>query len=422
MMIVQFVRHLALVVCLTALSPVWADSSAPLDALQASFHPYRAGTPQHAGITVGMTLDQHNSHLAAPLLPTEVLQRLQSGEFTIPVQATTDLPPRESYIAATTEQFLGVSLDGGFKINQYKGGRPFPLIEAQDPRAGEKIAWNMRYRDVPDTMEMRGVMDGVSNSGVVDRSSTGRMRVRYGMDRVGDEANDPQWTAQGVRIKASFEALAPSDLEGNMRITTYFDDEAHSFSDLAYSPQSRRTRKGYVNMTSRMGGGRYDILQEEQPPFFFTGYLHEYNWTYKGQQVMLMPGFLRAGRLEFGGKNNWYPTAPWELRHVMVLEATPKGPHPYSKRTFYIDAQTYTPLCVLAYDPQGTFARLSLIVHGNPDFVPGSYGIRLPVPMGAAWVSLAQNQAYRMTVLEPTFDQNFSPRRFELMELLRKGK
>ncbi len=421
-MIVQLVQQLILALSLVGYSLAWADSSAPLDAVQASFHPYKTGAPQHAGITAGMTLDQSNSHLAAPLLPAEVLQRLQTGEFTITVQETTDLPPRVSYITATTEQFLNVSLDGGFRINQYQGGRPFPLIDATDPRAGEKIIWNVRYRDVPDTMEMRGIMDSVSSSGVVDRASAGRMRVRYGMDRIGDEFNDPQWIAQGVRIKASFEALSPSDLEGNMRITTYFEDETHPFSDLIYSPQSRRTRKGYVNTTARMGGGRYDILQEEQPPFFFAGYIHEYNWTYKGQQVMLMPGLLRAERLEFGGNNNWYPTTPWELRQVLVLDATPKGPHPYSKRTFYIDAQTYIPLCVLAYDPQGAFARLALIIHGNPDFVPGSYGIRLPVPMGAAWISVAQNQAYRMVAHEPTFDQNFSPRRFELMELLRKGK
>ena len=105
-----------------------------------------------------------------------------------------------------------------------------------------------------------------------------------------------------------------------------------------------------------------------------------------------------------------------------MLESTPKGPHPYSKRVFYLDAQTYTPFCILSYDPQGTFVRLSLIVHGNPDFVPGSQGIRLPVPLGATWVSFAQDHASRMTNHEPAFNLGFSPRRFEMMELLRKGK
>jgi hypothetical protein len=400
-----------------------AFANAPtLDAVQGTFHPYQAGSPSSEGITPGLTIDQHNWQLAEGRLPVEVLRLVQAGDLSLTIQETTDIPPRATYIAATIEQFTGISLNGGYKIEQYRGGRPFPFIDSTDPRAGEKAAWNLRYRDIPDTMEMRGVMDGVTNTGVVDRSSTGRMRVRYGMDRLGEEENDPQWAAQGIRIKASFEALAPSDIEGNMRITTYFDDENHPAIDLAYSPQNRRTRKGYVNMTMRMGGGRYDILQEEQPPFFFTGYIHEYNWAYKGEQVLLAPGLLRESLLSFGGKNNWYPKAPWELRKVVVLEVTPKGAHPYSKRVFYLDAQTYIPLYVLSYDPQGGFTRLSLIVHGHPDFVPGANGIRLPVPMGAAWVSFAQDHAYRMTAHEPSFNQDFSPRRFELMELLRKGK
>jgi len=369
-----------------------------------------------------MTIDQHNWQVVQPLLPVEVLRLVQAGDFTFTVQETTDLPPRESYIAASTEKFSGVSLDSGYKIEQYSGGRPFPVLDPADPQAGEKAAWNFRYRDVPDTMELRGTMEGVTNSGTVSHSGTGRMKIRYGMHRLGEEENDPQWEARGVLAKASFEALAPSDIEGNIRITTYYDNETQPSDDLSYSPQNRRTRKGYVNMIMRMGGGRFDILQEEQPPFFFSGYLHEYNWTYKGEQVLLMPGFLQADLLTFSGKNNWYPNVPWELRRVVVLESTPKDAHPYSKRIFYLDSQTYTPFCVLSYDPQGAFVRLSLIVHGNPDFVPGSNGIRLPVPLGAAWVNFAQDQAYHMIAYEPAFNQDFSPQRFELMELLRKGK
>jgi hypothetical protein len=394
----------------------------PLEAIESSFHPYSTGPLRYQGVTPGMTIDQQNWRVAEQLLPAEVLHLIQQGDFTITVQETTDLPLRETYITATTEQFASVSLDSGYRIEHYRGGRPFPILHPTDPRAGEKAAWNFHYRDVPDTLEMRGTMDGVTDTGAIDRSSTGRMRVRYGMDRVGHEENDPQWESQGIRTKASFEALAPSDIEGNMRITTYYDDQHHPSVDFAYSPQNRRTRKSYVNMIMRMGGGRYDVLQEEQPPFFFSGYIHDYTWTYKGEQTMLAPGFLRADHLTFGGKNNWYPNTPWELRKVVILESTPKGDHPYSKRIFYLDAQTYAPFYVLSYNPQGAFIRLSLIVHGNPGFIPGSNGIRLPVPLGATWVNYSQAHAYRMIADNPTFNRDFSPRRFELMELLRKGK
>ena len=391
-------------------------------AVRSAFYLYESGIPQQEGITPGMIIGQQNWQVASDLLPPEVLKLVQGGDFTILVNETTNFLPRQAYVAATMERFQAVSLDGGYKINQYHGGRPFPVIDSADPRAGEKIIWNLRYRDMPDTLEMRGVMQGVNNSGTIDRSNVGRMRIRYGMDRVGQEENDPQWEAQGIRVKALFESIAPSDQEGYMRITTIYDDENTPHADLSYSPQNRRTRKGYVNMLTRMGGGRYDVLAEEQPPFFFIGYVHEYNWTYQGQRIMLVPGLLQDDELTYEGRNNWYPNVPWELRRVITLESTPKGNHPYSKRIFYIDAQTYIPLCVLSYDRNGEFVRLALIVHANPNFVKGAKGIRVPVPMGATWVNLQQDHASQMISSGHRFAQDLSPRRFELMELLRRGK
>jgi len=406
---------------LTSLPYAGADT-AVTESVRSAFYPYSQETVGYESITPGMTIGQQNWQAAEKVLPAEILRVLQAGDFTIAVQETTDLPVRDAYVSATVQHASTVSLDGGYQVHSYQGGRPFPVIDPSDPQAGEKMAWNFRYRDVPDSMEMRGTMQGVNNAGTIDRSNIGRMRIRYGMYRVGEEENDPQWQERGVRVKALFESLAPSDQEGNMRITTLYDDEHQANDDLSYSPQNRRTRKGYMNMLARMGGGRYDVLAEEQPPFFFIGYLHEYNWTYKGEQVMLVPGFLRADLLTFGGKNNWYPNTPWELRRVIALEATPKGQHPYNKRIFYLDAQTYTPFYVLSYGPQGELVRLSLIVHGNPDFVPGARGIRLPVPLGATWVNFAQDHASQMVAGGPLFKQDYSPRRFELMELLRKGK
>lgn len=399
-----------------------AAETTAAESVRSVFYLYTNGATHYEGITPGMTIGQQNWQVAEKVLPVEILRILQAGDFTLAVQETTDLPVREAYVTATEQHANAVSLDGGYTVHSYQGGRPFPVIDPGDSRAGEKIAWNFRYRDMPDSIEMRGTMQGVNNVGTIDRSNVGRMRIRYGMYRVGGEENDPQWQERGVHVKAMFESLAPSDQEGNMRITTIYDDESQANDDLSYSPQNRRTRKGYMNMLARMGGGRYDVLAEEQPPFFFIGYLHEYNWTYRGERVTLVPGFLRADHLTFSGKNNWYPDVPWELRRVIVLEATPKGQHPYSKRVFYLDAQTYTPFYVLSYDPQGAFVRLSLIVHGNPDFVQGSRGVRLPVPLGATWVNFAQDHASQMVAGGPLFKQDYSPRRFELMELLRKGK
>ena len=406
---------------LASLQLAYAETTIPAS-LQVVFFPYRTGSPQIPGITAGMTIDQQSWQVAEPVLPTEILNLVRAGDFTIAVQDTTDLPPRSSYIAATAQHFQAVSLNGERQLTHYQGGLPFPVLNSTDPQAGGKAIWNFRYRDVPKTLELGATMRGINNAGTITRTNIGRMRMRYGMYRVGDEDNDREWEERGVYMKATFRLLAPADQEGMMRVMTIYDDDTQTQEDMSYNPQNRRIRKSYANLLARMGGGRYDVLMEEQPPLFFVGYLHEYSWTYRGERVMLVPGFLRADHVPYGGKNNWYPNVPWELRQVLVLESTPKRGHPFGKRIFYIDSQNYTPFYVLTYDSQGTFVRVTLNVHGNPDFVPGAQGVRLPVPLSAAWINVVQNDASQFVAGKPIFNGKDSPRRFELMELLRRGK
>ena len=373
-------------------------------------------------VTPGLTIDQQNWQVAEQVLPSEILHLLQAGDFAITVQETTDFPVRQAYRAATEANASQVSLDGGTRITGYTGGQPFPVVDVTDPRAGEKAAWNWHYRDMPKALELRVTMQGVNNSGTVTMQNLGKMQARYGLHRVGDEQNDPEWQERGIYMKATFQLLAPADLEGQTRIIMQHDDTALTHEEMNYNPQNRRIRKSYANVLGLMGGGRYEVLMEEQPPFFFIGYVQAYQWTYKGEQTLLVPGFLRAERLTFSGKGNWYPNAPWELRRVVVLEAIPIGAHPYAKRVFYLDAQTYAPVCSLSYTAQGEFVRLGLIIHGHPDFVPGARGKQIPVPMGATWVTPARERASQFIATRPTFKDDDSPRRYEMMELLRRGK
>jgi hypothetical protein len=384
---------------------------------------FLAGSPSSADpVTPGMTIEQHNWQVAEHVLPLEILRLLQAGDFAITVQETTHFPVRQPYLAATEANSSQVALDGGTRILGYTGGRPFPVVDVTDPRAGEKAAWNWRYRDMPKALELRITMQGVNTGGAIIMQNLGKILARYGLYRVGEEQNDPEWQERGIYMKASFQSLAPADQEGQMRIIMQHDDTALTHEELNYNPQNRRIRKSYANVLGLMGGGRYEVLMEEQPPFFFIGYVQAYQWAYKGEQTRLVPGFLRAERLTFSGKGNWYPNAPWELRRVVVLEAVPKDSHPYAKRVFYLDAQTYAPLCSLSYNAQGEFVRLGLIVHGHPAFVPGARGKQIPVPLGATWVTPERARASQFIAINPTFKDDDSPRRYELMELLRRGK
>lgn len=161
-----------------AVIPLAMAETAIPEAVQSAFSLPAPGALQQERLTPGITLNQQNWQLAEQALPAEILRLLQAGDFTITVQATTDVPIRTSYVTATAANFQTVALNGGYKIDHYQGGRPFPVIDPNDPRAGERVAWNFRYRDMPDTMEMRGTMQGVNNVGTIDRSNIGRMRIR----------------------------------------------------------------------------------------------------------------------------------------------------------------------------------------------------------------------------------------------------
>ena len=77
-----------------ALLPVAHAGSTKSPSVRDVFFPYQEGTPPQPGIRPGLTIDQHNWQVAEPVLPAEILQLIQAGEFRISVQETMDLPPR----------------------------------------------------------------------------------------------------------------------------------------------------------------------------------------------------------------------------------------------------------------------------------------------------------------------------------------
>lgn len=399
-------------------SVLWADESA----IVAQFHPYSQEIPHVAGLAPEMTLSSANAHLAKEVLPDEVFRLLTAAELTIMVQKTTNLPPRQSYLDATLKHSQGVTLTDEGTLRNYQAGAPFPLLDSADPQAGEKMAWNFRYRDLGETFEMRPTTQEENASDAVEHFDRGILRMRFGMHRPNPADNDPQWQKEGIWQKNSFEVMSPSDREGIMRIVTVYDNDKRSVEQWRYAPQTRRVRKDYVNYLTPIGGA-YEALQEESPPAFFHGYLHQYRWVFLGARMMLVPGFAKTSKLQFGGKHGWYPKVPWELRRVLLLECTPKETHPLGRRVFILDQQTYTPLLVLTYAHNGTFFRLTITAHVDPHFHPQGKGISLPLLNGVTVINYAKERATLQSAGDSTvYNPPLAAHRFGLMEILRRGK
>src|SRR5207249_6613164 len=87
------------------------------------------------------------SQRAVGVLPVEFVDKVKSGGLEIRTRATTDLPLTPAYVEETRRNAGKARLRQDGSLEGYVSGRPLPEIDAADPQAGLKLAWNYRYHD-----------------------------------------------------------------------------------------------------------------------------------------------------------------------------------------------------------------------------------------------------------------------------------
>ena len=384
----------------------------------ADFFPYQEGTPKMGDVRPGLTIDTTNANAASSVLPPELLNYVAAGDFTITVQDTTDLPLRQSYIDATLKHHTGVAIGEG-ELQHYVAGRPFPMIRPDDPQAGLKAIWNLRYRDQGDNSQMWARNDLVNGRGNVERSRSFAFSSLYGMHRPDSAKNLPQWEQQGVFSKQYTRMLAPSDSEGNQILSVTPDKNLLPNDQWAYDPKTRRTRK--IVYTPYISPGRGALLIEDRSGFL--GYIHDYDWKYLREQTVLTPGPIRASEPTWGGRGNWYMVDPWELRRAVVVEATPKISHPlYSRRVMYIDVQTSLPLYAFAYDHDGNHRRTFLLTARHPEFNPWENEDWVAQIAAQSSIDYQLERANNFQITKILLNRELSPSQFTVMTLMLRGK
>ena len=382
------------------------------------FFLYEAGTPQVAGVRPGMTLDKTNASAAAAVLPPEILNQISAGDFSIVVQETTSLPTRQAFLDATLQHAQGVVV-GEDILQNYVSGLPFPILEADDPQAGLKAMWNLRYRDQGDTSQMWAINSLLNTAGTVERSTRFAFLSLYGMHRPDPAWNVAQWERQGVYTKRYSLMVAPSDVEGNQLVGITYDNDARPQDQWAYDPKSRRTRKVVYN--PYVSPERGVLLIEDRSGFL--GYIADYEWTFVEEKVVLAPGPIKADRPTWGGKANWYLVDPWELRLAVVVEGKPKSAHPlYSRRVLYIDAQPALPLYALTYDHNGSHKRTFLIVARHPEYDPWDNKEWVAQIAAQGSIDYQLQRANTFEIYKIFINRPMSANKFSVMTLMLQGK
>nr|WP_256667634.1 DUF1329 domain-containing protein [Pseudomonas sp. R-28-1W-6] len=265
--------------------------------------------------------------------------------------------PQRIYDATRYNASNASLISGGNGVEGAVAGIPFPF-----PQNGTEAIWNhiMRYRG--DQARMVTNQAAVLNSG----SYILLKRERDLLSVYGREGMTPG-ELDNTLFFYKYVVTAPSKLAGSSLVVQETLDQVLAIRKAwRFSRGERRVR--------RLPMLAYDSLQPDTNGMAtadvvdaYNGAPDRYEWELKGKQEMLMPynsyavhqkGIPYENILQEKSVNP--ELLRYELHRVWVVEATlRKGhSHPYAKRRFYLDEDSWQILAVDLYDKSGTLIGL----------------------------------------------------------------
>jgi hypothetical protein len=286
-------------------------------------------------------LKQHPKSLYLPVYPTR-----RSASY-----------PEEVYRTSAENALKTELVNGGNGVLHFQQGVPFPL-----PTNAVEVVWNhiTRYRG--------GSIKAISNQAVVERNGS------FGLYRTESQLNfGPTITdlEPGANLLFFFKSktLAPALASGTVNLVhETLDQVSEPRRAWTYNSGQRRVRRaptlGYDSPGSNSQG-----LKTTDNLDMFNGAPDRYDWQLLGKREVLIPynsyrlfdrtqpykKILQAGHLN-------PELTRFEKHRVWVVEGTLKSGqrHVYSKRTFYIDEDSWQVSLADHYDNRGHLWRVSL--------------------------------------------------------------
>jgi hypothetical protein len=254
---------------------------------------------------------------------------------------------------ATTAQLA----TGGNGVTNAGEGIPFPI-----PKSGVEVFWNhvLRYRGdvIVRQIGQAPVTAGGSYTMVKFHDET---MVAYSLPGARSENLD--------NIIAYFiqETVAPARLAGEvLLVQETLDQSKENRRAWVYNPGQRRVRRA-PNVAFDNPGTNSDNLRTSDQFDMYNGSPQRYDWTLVGKKEMLVPynayklGSNTVKYADVLKKNHINPDlARYELHRVWVVDSKLKSgqSHLYSRRTLYVDEDSWQILAVDCYDSRGQLYRV----------------------------------------------------------------
>lgn len=370
-------------------------------------------------------LDQYRQ-----VLDPDLAEMIAQGWYTITVGEPLSFDPHPNFVAATRQYGDQTQLgDNPSEIRNYTAGRPFPGELTEDPRAGERLAWNMRYAFAGDSTEIPEMYWGYRDmrSETLERTlmfTAAGMRYMY--RHVVDPKPQVDKNPYAVYSAITLEALDPTDVEGTKLLIYYNSDDNAEEQGWTYVPNLRRVRR--IATTARtdsfLGS---DIMIEDF--LGYTGRLKDMEWSFHGSTYVLLPMYrhdllehspIKARHydynfVDFTGNSSCFPKVTWQLRRAYILEGKPRrDDHPLSKRFFYIDAQTSLPIMGKVYDRAGALWKILIGGVAHPDYhLAENRGSGVPMLDSSAVIDLQNKHCTTLQMVTITNPSNVKQQDFE---------
>lgn len=347
--------------------------------------PFAGETPRV--VISGKNAAEHASKLTATT--QELLKRFPSFRVDVfPTHRTVALPQR--LLDNTAKNAVGTkSLEGGVALENALPGVPFPI-----PNDGYEAMWNHLLRYQGHAISLKYDSWNVDSSGHATLATTGTGYLEYPLY---DPARTEPAKESDIFFKTKLYYQGPARRAGEAILV---QDAVNPLKQprraWQYLPGVRRVKLAPdiaydTPNPGAAGSSTYDDA------WVFNGALDRYDFKLVGKQEMYVP--YNTYKLNYHEKaadvttpNHINPDlVRWELHRVWVVEATlkPGKRHIYSKRTFYLDEDSWIALASDEYDAngqlyRGSFAHMAYSYdvqapnadnHMIYDLVTGSYNI-----------------------------------------------
>ena len=248
---------------------------------------------------------------------------------------------------------------GGNGVVGCTGGTPFPI-----PKNGNELIWNHLLHYKGDTFAQHWAQAAVTASG-----DFALVKFEYEYDLSYGNLSKPIAQREPNKLLNYLQVTtAPARLAGQILLVHETVDQAKEpRSAWTYNPGQRRVRLA-PNVAYDNPGTAADGLRTNDDFGMFNGATDRYEWKLMGKKEMYIPynsyrmsdpklkyaDVLRPGHLN-------QDLGRYELHRVWVVDAMlkPGTSHIYSRRTFYIDEDSWNVVMIDKYDGRGQLWRFS---------------------------------------------------------------